>query len=53
MNCKCGAIFCYICLKIISGYDHFTDNVKCGLWNFEGTRTFMPPRVRNQVNKLL
>ena len=33
MTCpRCQLFFCWSCLSVISGYEHFKDNEKCNLW---------------------
>ena len=38
MHCEsCGAGFCWICLKIVVGYDHYNDpNNKCTTFGADG-----------------
>lgn len=32
---RCGAYFCWICVKQIDGYNHFENNTQCNLWQDE------------------
>jgi E3 ubiquitin-protein ligase RNF14 len=47
ITCICGSIFCYICGKIISGYDHFGEK-SCALFTHVSTLV-VPERPRHNV----
>ncbi len=53
VTCICGQIICYICGQKITGYDHFTENIKCSLWSNSVTsiQNRVPARPRNEVNR--
>jgi len=52
VTCRCGCIFCYICGKAITGYDHFNDSKSCSLWTYIQT-AIIPERPRHNVFYLL
>ena len=54
VTCRCGALFCYVCGKSITGYEHFSStNSRCNLWNNmvgpEGVLNRVPERELHQV----
>lgn len=49
VTCICGCILCYICGKVINGYEHFNET-QCNLWSNTMTpRVMERPRHQAQV----
>lgn len=58
VTCRCGAIFCYVCGRSITGYEHFNaTNAKCNLWNHTvgagGVINRVPERELHQGQRVI